>query len=123
MEGVVVRVILILLLLGFTQAGFSADDPYSWDFGRVAEGKALEHTFIFTNQAKKTVNIQSVYTSCGCTASQADKKILAPGESASIKVQFKSKGYKGKVEQFVYVNTDDLDNPVIKFIIKAEVVQ
>lgn len=125
MEGVMARVILVLLWLGFTQAGFCAEvqDPYTWDFGRIEEGKVIEHAFIFTNQAKKTVNIQSVNTSCGCTASQATKKTLAPGESTTIKVQFKSKGYEGPVQQFVYVNTDDIDNQIIKFIIKADVVK
>lgn len=120
------RVFLVLLWLGFTQAGFCAEvqqDPYTWDFGRVKEGKVLEHEFKFINQAKKTINIQSVHSSCGCTASEAAKKILQPGESTPIKVRFKSKGYKGPVQQFVYVNTDDVDNPVIKFIIKAEVVK
>lgn len=130
------RAILVLLLLGLAQAGFcsearqsaavkeeAAEDPNTWDFGRVEEGKVFKHTFIFTNQAKKTVNIQGVHTSCGCTASEAAKKTLAPGESTQIKAQFKSKGYKGKVEQFVYVNTDDVDNPVNKFIIKADVVK
>lgn len=130
------RAILILLLLGLAQAGFcsearqpaavkeeAAEDPNTWDFGRIEEGKVFKHTFIFTNQTEKTVNIQGVHTSCGCTASEAAKKTLRPGESTQIKVQFKSKGYKGPVQQFVYVNTDDVDNPINKFIIKAEVIK
>jgi len=98
-------------------------DPYSWDFGRVKEGEALKHTFILKNESHKTMAINDVNTSCGCTASKVEKKILLPGQSATLEVQFNSKGYSGPVQQYVYVHTDSLDKPIIKFIIKADVIK
>lgn len=99
------------------------DGPDAWDFGRVKEGKALKHNFALKNESDKTLMIKEVNTSCGCTASKAKKNVLLPGESTSIEVQFKSKGYSGPTQQYIYVHTDSLDKPIIRFIIKAEVIK
>ena len=96
---------------------------YLWDFGKAEAGEILKHEFIFKNESSETLNIREVSTSCGCTVSQVKKKTLLPGESTAIEVSFNTKGYSGPTQQFVYVNTDNLDNPIIKFIIKADVVQ
>ncbi len=131
------RILLILLFLSFplggcysqnqeeitTQPETESIDPYSWDFGQVKEGEVLKHNFILKNESEKTLTIKDVNTSCGCTASKVEKKILLPGQSATLEVQFNSKGYSGPVQQYVYVHTDSLDKPIIKFIIKADVIK
>jgi hypothetical protein len=98
-------------------------DSYAWDFGQVKEGQVLKHVFTFKNESTKTLKIKDINTSCGCTVSQAKKMVLLPQETTTIEVKFDSKGYSGPVKQYVYVHTDDLDNPVIRFIIKAQVVK
>jgi len=98
-------------------------DPYNWDFGQVKQGEILKHDFVFKNESQKTLNIKEVTTSCGCTASAVKNKTLLPGEDTTIEVKFNSKGYVGSVQQFVYVHTDSLDKPIVKYIIKANVVQ
>jgi hypothetical protein len=98
-------------------------DPFTLDFGKVKQGEVLKHSFILKNDSTKLLNIKDVHTSCGCTASKAGKKTLAPGESTAIDVSFNTKGYSGQVAQFIYVNTDSVDKPVIRFMIKAEVVK
>ncbi len=135
------RVFLILLFLSFPLQGCYSQnqekitsqaeitgqteiaDPYSWDFGQAQEGEVLKHTFVLKNESEKTLTIKDVNTSCGCTASKVEKKILLPGESTEIEVQFNSKGYSGLTQQYVYVHTDSLDKPIIRFIIKAEVIK
>ncbi|PIP21290.1 MAG: hypothetical protein COX40_00180 [Candidatus Omnitrophica bacterium CG23_combo_of_CG06-09_8_20_14_all_40_11] len=129
-------VISSIVLLFFLQSGCYAqikdnltnkqtetqvEDPYSWDFGQVKEGEVLKHIFVLKNESEATLTIKDVNTSCGCTASKVEKKILLPGQSATIEVRFNSKGYSGPVQQYVYVHTDSLDKPVLRFIIKAEV--
>ena len=128
------RIILLFLFLCFLPSacfpkdagitvGVEVIDPYTWDFGKVNEGKVSRHDFILKNDSGKTLNIKEVNTSCGCTVSKVQKKILKAGESALIEVGFDSKGYSGLTQQFVYVNTDSLDNPVIRYIIKANVIK
>lgn len=114
---------ILFLLAGCKIENTQTTDAFSWDFGQVEQGKVLQHTFILKNESGKVLNIKGTNTSCGCTVSKLDKKILAPGESTTIDVRFNSKGYSGPVQQFIYVNTDSLDNPVIKYTIKANVVK
>jgi len=128
-------IFLILLFLSFPLQGCYSQnqekitsqaediDPYSWNFGQVKEGEVLKHNFILKNESKKTLTIKDVNTSCGCTASKVEKKIILPGESTAIEVRFNTKGYSGLTQQYVYVHTDSLDNPIIRFIIKAEAIK
>jgi len=95
----------------------------TWDFGRAKEGEVLKHKFTLKNQSANVLNIKSVQTSCGCTVSKAQKQLLQPGESTALEVQFNTKGFIGKTTKHIYVNTDSLDNPIITYIIKAEVVK
>jgi hypothetical protein len=99
------------------------EDTKFWDFGEIKEGLILNHTFIFKNESKGTLTIKGVDTSCGCAISKVTKKILLTGESTSIEVSFDTKGYSGPVQQYIYLNTDDLDNPIIRYIIKADLIK
>jgi len=96
-------------------------DPYKFDFGRIQEGTVFKHEFVFKNESNSVLKIKDVSASCGCTTPKVEKKILNPQESTLIEVQFNSKGYSGPVKQYVYVNTDSLDNPIIRYIIEAYV--
>lgn len=122
------RRIISLLCLSFFIVQFACAekevvDPNAWDFGKAKTGEVLKHNFLFKNETKGVLNITGINTSCGCTASQADKRSLKPGESAAINVSFNSREYLGPVQQFVYVNTDNADLGAVRFIIKAEVIK
>ncbi|TBR18134.1 DUF1573 domain-containing protein [bacterium] len=98
------------------------DDPrYVWDSGKVSKSEILEHTFILPNDSRYTLKIKNVQTSCSCTTAEIKNKILRQGENIELKVKVKLKGYKGEVKQYIFVYTDSLDNPILRFIIKAEV--
>lgn len=99
------------------------EEIYSWDFGKVKEGAVLKHDFIFKNESKSVLTIKGIATSCGCTVSEIKKKTLLPKESTLLHVQFKTKGYSGPVKQYIFVTTDSLDRPVVRFIIEAQVVK
>jgi len=115
-------VALAVLTLVMCKPCFAEEtDADTWDFGQIKQGMVVTHTFTLKNESSKPLNIVSVNTSCGCTVSEVKKKVLVPQESTALDVKFNSKGYSGAVQQFVYVNTDDLDKPIVRFIIKANV--
>lgn len=95
-----------------------------WDFGKVREGDVVSHDFAIKNNSSSVMGIREISTSCGCTLSRIKKMIAKPGESTIIEVKFNSKGYKGKVKQFVYVTMqgEGIDKPVLRYIIEADVV-
>jgi hypothetical protein len=100
-----------------------ADPRNIWDFGIVKEGEVLDHDFEVRNDSQKTLDIKNVMTSCGCTKSSVEKKSLKAGESTPLKIRFDTEGFLGKVTKLIYVQTDDLDNLILTYIIKAEVVE
>jgi len=105
-----------------TLANASAQDPNMWDFGSAKTGAVLEHTFVLVNDSALDLKIKDTTTSCGCTVSEIKKKQLKPGESTTISIKLDTKGYLGPVKQFVYVNTDSLEKPIIRFSVKANAV-
>ena len=44
-----------------------------FDFGKVEQGDQVNHLFRFTNQGGRDLRIESVKTSCGCTAAVSTK--------------------------------------------------
>ncbi|MFA5430469.1 MAG: DUF1573 domain-containing protein [Candidatus Omnitrophota bacterium] len=102
--------------------GEKRKESVSYDFGSIREGDIQEHAFLIQNEGKKKLTITGTVASCGCASASVRKNTLAPGEETFLDVKFDSKGYSGAITQFVYVNTDDVDNPALKFIIKAVVV-
>ncbi len=112
-----------LLVAGSAPGNPATIDAYTWDFGLIRQGEIAKHTFTLKNESAGTLNIKDVNTSCGCTVTEIKKRILLPKEATLLEVQFNSKSYLGAIEQFVYMNTDNLDKPLIRFIIKAEVVK
>lgn len=62
-----------------------------YDFGKVAEGELVNHTYIFKNTGDAPLVLTAVETTCGCTAAKTwPKEPIAPGEKGSIDIQFNS---------------------------------
>ncbi|MEQ8479005.1 DUF1573 domain-containing protein [Fulvivirga sp.] len=62
------------------------------DFGTIAEGDVVEHTFSFTNTGDAPLIIQSAKGSCGCTVPTWPKEPIPVGGTGEITAQFNSKG-------------------------------
>ena len=74
----------------------------SFNFGDMAEGEIVTHTFHFKNTGKKSLVILNVESSCGCTIPKYDKKPIPPGGEGKIEVEFNSSGRYGK--QYKVIN-------------------
>lgn len=98
-----------------------AFDKTEHDFGDIMEGDVVETTFKFTNTGKSTLKILKTKASCGCTATQPEKKELAPGESSSISVKFNSAHKNGPQHKSIHVVTNDPTNPMSRLGIKSNV--
>lgn len=92
-----------------------------YDFGKVKVGQLLKRSFVFKNNTNKLLIIRDVTTSCGCTTSEVKKKDLAPQEETDINVTFDTTGFEGEVKKYIYINTNDMDNNIFRYLIKAEI--
>jgi hypothetical protein len=92
-----------------------------FDFGDMVQGEKKEHTFSLTNSGKTELIIRNVRSSCGCTAVAPSKSVIAPGETAPIKVTFDSRGKRGRQSKSITVITNDPKNPTTTLRISSNI--
>ena len=95
-------------------------DSKEFDYGIIDQGEKVTHIYKFKNVGDEPLIISSAKGSCGCTVPQWPKDPVMPGESGEIKVQFDSKGKKGKQSKRVTINANT--EPAQTFLtIKGEI--
>lgn len=95
------------------------------DLGKIKGSTQNDVEFKFSNEGKNDLVIRHIRSTCGCTAIlQGNQGVgIKPGESGSVKAQFNSGGYSGKVTKAIYVYTNDPKNSEIVLMINADVEQ
>jgi hypothetical protein len=109
----ILSMLLVLSSLSFAQLigpKLAVPQP-NYDFGDLKQGEVVSHEFIITNNGDDKLIIKDVRPSCGCTAAKPEKDSLKPGESVKIKVEFNTAGREGKQHKYVYVTTNDKEQP------------
>jgi hypothetical protein len=76
-------------------------DNSNHDFGSIAAGASVTHTFKFKNTGNAPLIISNAKGSCGCTVPKWPKAPVAAGETGEIQVTFNSKGKKGNQHKSV----------------------
>jgi len=114
--------ILFLMAVGLWADPSAEVKELEYDFGKIKEGEVINHVFYLKNVGTDTLIIGRVHSSCGCTAALVSNDEIAPGDSAEIKATFRSKGFSGKVEKKIYVDTNDPAHYRITYKIKGEVI-
>ncbi len=98
------------------------DGKTEHQFGDLKIGDVVSTEFEFTNTGAKPLEIFKSKASCGCTASQPSKTLLAPGETGNIKVTFNTAGkHEGDQQQSVTLYTNDPVEPTRFLTIKAKI--
>lgn len=100
----------------------SVNDP-EFKFGKIKQGEKVEHVYVLTNSGKSDLHIRKVKASCGCTAVQPEKNVIAPGESVNIKIVFNSAGKVGNQNKTVTIITNDPRKSKMILWVKGEVVK
>lgn len=105
-----------IILLGIAVAAVAHVSSITWktttlELGTIKPNEVKELTFEFTNTGSEAVRILEAKSSCGCTVTDFTKEEIQPGESASIKANFKS-GKVGAFRKSVQVKTTASDEYV-----------
>jgi len=78
-------------------------DNMDHDFGNIAEGVKVEHTYKFKNEGTADLVVSNVKASCGCTVPSYTETPVKPGGEGEIKVTFDSTGKTGNQQKQVTV--------------------
>lgn len=83
-----------------------------FDFGTINSGDKASHSFKITNTGKSDLVLRNVKASCGCTAVKYDK-VVKPGLSTDLQVNFDSRGKSGRQNKSITVITNDPKNSTV----------
>lgn len=82
-------------------------DSLVHQFGSIAIGEKVVHSFRFKNTGNAPLVISQVVPSCGCTTLKDwPKEPILPGESGSITAEFNSSGFPGLISKTITVGTN-----------------
>ena len=81
------------------------------DFGKVKQGDVVSHDFTFRNDGDAPLVVDRIETTCGCTAALVSEKKIAPGKDGKIKTTFDTRGYSGRLSRYLYLISNDAENP------------
>ncbi len=89
-------------------------DEMEFDFGTVAEGEKVSHTYVFKNTGNEPLVFSDAKGSCGCTVPKWPREPIAPGASGEIVVEFNTQGKAGNRNQKVTLTANT--NPPQTFL-------
>ena len=92
-----------------------------FDFGKVEQGAQVNHLFRFTNEGGRDLRIESVKTSCGCTAAVISSEVLAPGQEGTISAIFDTARFSGEKVKEISVYSNDPAQPVTTLTLQGEI--
>lgn len=75
----------------------------SHDFGAVARGAQLKHTFTMTNIYKVPLTITDIRVTCGCLTATPTTKTLQPNETAQLHINMDASRFSGPKSITVYI--------------------
>lgn len=119
--------LVLVLTLG---AGLAAAAPKitfekeSHDYGKVLYGDTVTEEFSFANTGDGTLIIEDLKSSCGCTKAIEGSREIPPNGGSKIIAAFDTNGLRsGAKLKTIFVHSNDPDRPVVKLIIRADVVK
>lgn len=120
----VIPIIIALYMtsVAYSQPKFEFIGDAAKDWGKVMQNEGpLKTTIKIKNTGDKLLEIYGVKPGCGCTTAPIDKKLLAPGEIATVKVDLKIEKDNGSITKGIEFTTNDPKNDRIDFVLKANV--
>lgn len=91
------------------------------DFGTVARGDSLTHTFVVENAGKAPLELLDVHVACGCTTAGDWTRTIAPGESGRVPLRLETAQFTGPIVKTATVVTNDPQRPDIVLTLKASI--
>lgn len=96
----------------------------SYDFGEIAQGEKVEHTFRFSNNGTEPLMITNITTQCGCTAPKGwPRDPIAPGDRGEITIIFDSSGKIGRVNKVATVMSNASNKDGAQVLLSGNIVE
>lgn len=85
------------------------------DFGDVVNGEIASRDVTIRNLGGKSLVIETVTTSCGCTSASVDPMAIGPGETANLHIEVNTGAHgpelTGPLVRQVFISSNDPNQP------------
>lgn len=99
-------------------------DKENHDYGKIRYGETVTEEFVFSNTGDGTLVIEDLKSSCGCTNAVKGSREIPPNGKSKIVAAFDTTGLRaGAKVKTIFVHSNDPDRPVVKLIVRADVVK
>lgn len=90
------------LLPGLLASAIQWSTPTQHDFETVTRGRPVSRVFVFTNVGDTPLTVETVRTTCGCTATEWPQYPILPDSTGRIKVTYDTRK-KGDFRKMIKV--------------------
>lgn len=113
-----------ITFVGYAQPQFViiGGDVYNWGDVKPKDSP-LKAEVLFKNEGNETLVIKSVKPGCGCTTAPLDKNELEPGESTTMRLEFRVGNDAGTTSKSITIETNDPNKAKVYYRISANVVR
>ncbi|HEY7157893.1 MAG TPA: DUF1573 domain-containing protein [Gemmataceae bacterium] len=92
-----------------------------WDFPPSLPGQELTHRFEIANDTENPWTLKHIAPGCTCTVGTLSSKTVPPGETASLKVVYRTPLRDGKTSEHIMIEFAEPAGPVVQLTIEGEV--
>jgi hypothetical protein len=85
------------------------------DFGDIQRERPVRHRFVFQNNFTDTLRLETVRTTCGCTAAQWTETPIAPGQQGEVMIEYDAY-QRGTFKKKIRVFFDKQRKPELLYI-------
>ncbi|MBN1827016.1 MAG: DUF1573 domain-containing protein [Candidatus Eisenbacteria bacterium] len=86
-------------------------EPEVADLGFVEGDTTLPFLFLLRNEGGRTITIEEVSTTCGCTVAFLPDSTIPPGGAVPLSGTFETRKMEGKTRKAIFVRSDDETRP------------
>jgi hypothetical protein len=117
--------LVAVLVLGACSGGAPDIDValQSKDLGTIRQGDVATAEIPVRNTGQGELRIETVSTSCGCTSAEVQPLRIPPGGEGVLTIRYDSGVHpdSGPIQRYIYVATNDPDEPEVQVLIQATV--
>jgi hypothetical protein len=97
-------------------------EPSRFDFGTLRPGGAVQKEFLVHNHGRAELLIESLVSTCGCTAALTDSTTVKPGASTVLRLTLTAPDEPGRLEKSLLVKSNDPAHRTVEVKVEAVVV-
>lgn len=109
-------------ILTYAEPKLVMDPANEYNWGQVnAKENPLKASVKIYNKGDQELHILNVKPGCGCTTAPLDKKIIPPGDFATLDISLNITGYSDNVVKSILIESNDPEKKSFYYYIKANV--